>query len=180
MNSIQKSDLYRYDGENNFIRGYWKNYGFRYTYFLRIATNSKGIIYIIVKLILKKMTVKYGYEISEKTKIGKGLALMHLGGIAINHLSEIGDNCTIYQGVTIGGAVGKRKGAPKIGNKVWIGPNAVVTGNITIGDNVLIAGNSFVNFDVPNNSIVLGNPGKIKEWNKIDEYISFVKDNSKI
>lgn len=174
MNSIQKADLYRYDGERKFLFGYWKNYGFRYTYFLRLTATAKGISYVFLKLLLKRMTEKYGYEISEKTKIGKGLALMHLGGIAINHLAEIGDNCTIYQGVTIGGAVGKRKGAPKIGNKVWIGPNAVVVGDITIGNNVLIAGNSFVNFDIPSNSLVVGNPGKIKEWNKIHEYIQYV------
>lgn len=56
---------------------------------------------------------------------------------------------------------GVKKGVPTIGNDVWIGPNAVVVGGITIGDNVLIAANSFVNFDVPPDSIVIGNPGKI-------------------
>lgn len=179
LKNIQKSDLFRYDKEKNFIRGYWKNYGFRFTYFLRIASRCKGAKYILIKLILKYMTIKYGYEISERTQIGHGLAIMHLGGIAINHLAVIGNNCTIYQGVTIGGAVGKRAGAPKLGNKVWIGPNAVIVGNIKIGNNVLIAGNSFVNFDVPDNSMVMGNPATIKEWTKINEYIEWILEEHK-
>lgn len=105
---------------------------------------------------------------------------MHLGGIAINHMSEIGENCTIYKGVTIGGDVGKKKGAPKIGNKVWIGSNAAVVGNITIGNNVLIAANSYVNFSVPDNSVVFGNPGVIKNWNRIDEYIEHILEDDSL
>lgn len=61
---------------------------------------------------------------------------------------------------------GKREGVPIIGNRVSVGANAVIVGKITIGDDVLIAPNSFVNFDVPSHSIVLGNPGKIhhRDW----------------
>lgn len=174
MKDIHKADLYRYDKECHFLRGYWKNYGFRYTYFLRIASQSNGIKFILMKLIMKHLTIKYGYEISEKTKIGKGFAIMHLGGIAINHQAEIGENCTIYQGVTIGGDVGRKRGAPKIGNKVWIGPNAVLVGDISIGNNVLIAANTYVNFNIPDNSLVIGNPGIVKNWDRINEYIECV------
>lgn len=56
---------------------------------------------------------------------------------------------------------GKRKGTPIIGNEVWIGANAVIVGNIKIGNDVLIAPLSYVNFDVPDHSIVVGNPAKI-------------------
>lgn len=67
---------------------------------------------------------------------------------------------------------GKRKGTPRIGNDVWIGTNAVIVGKIEIGNNVLIAPNSYVNFDVPNNSIVIGNPGKIiPSINACESYI---------
>lgn len=55
----------------------------------------------------------------------------------------------------------EKRGGSQIGNCVWIGPNAVIVGKIKIGNNVLIAANSYVNFDVPDNSIVIGNPGKI-------------------
>lgn len=75
---------------------------------------------------------------------------------------KIGSNCNILTGVTIGTTTrGAKAGIPTIGNNVWIGPNAVIVGKITIGDDVLIAGNAFVNFDVPSHSIVVGNPGKI-------------------
>ena len=59
-----------------------------------------------------------------------------------------------------------------LGNSVWIGPNAVIVEKINIGDNVLIAANSYVNFDVPSNSIVIGNPGRdIPSANAIEGYI---------
>lgn len=68
----------------------------------------------------------------------------------------------IHKGVTIGQENrGKRKGSPTIGDFVWIGVNSTLVGNINIGNNVLVSPNSFVNFDVPDNSIVIGNPGKI-------------------
>ena len=68
----------------------------------------------------------------------------------------------IATGVTIGQENrGKRKGCPTIGDRVWIGTNAVLVGNINIGSDVLIAPLSYVNFDVPDHSIVLGNPARI-------------------
>ncbi len=74
----------------------------------------------------------------------------------------MGDNFNIAHGVTIGQANrGKARGCPVIGDMVWIGTGAVIVGKVNIGSNVLIAPNSFVNFDVPDNSVVLGNPGKI-------------------
>ena len=87
---------------------------------------------------------------------------MHFGSVAINPLTIIGKNVTISKGVTIGSnRRGVNKGAPIINEDVFIGSNAAIIGKIVIGTNVLIAPNSFVNFDVPNNSIVLGNPGVI-------------------
>ena len=86
----------------------------------------------------------------------------HNGRIIINSKATIGKNCNIATGVTIGQENrGRREGAPVIGDSVWIGTNAVIVGNITIGKDVLIAPLSYVNFDVPDHSIVIGNPGKI-------------------
>lgn len=69
---------------------------------------------------------------------------------------------------------GKRNGAPTIGNEVWIGSNAVVVGKIVIGDDVLIAPNAYVNFDVPSHSVVMGNPGKIiPRENATEGYITY-------
>jgi serine O-acetyltransferase len=105
---------------------------------------------------------KFGYEIPVSARIGKGFYIGHLGGIVINPKASIGNNVNIARGVTIGQTNrGDKEGTPTIGDLVWIGTNAVIVGKITIGSNVLIAPNAYVNFDVPDNSIVIGNPAKI-------------------
>ena len=166
MNDIQLSDLKRYKGEyNESIRlSSLLIPGFRYTYLLRLASmyNKKSIKGVIYRFLLRKYSIKYGIQIYPSTKIGKGLYIGHWGTIIINHHAEIGENCNLSSGVTIGQTNrGEKQGCPTIGNKVWIGTNAVIVGKINIGNNVMIAPNGFVNFDVPDNSIVVGNPGNI-------------------
>ena len=86
----------------------------------------------------------------------------HPTGITINPEVIIGNNVNIHKGVTIGRENrGKRKGTPVIGDDVWIGINSTIVGAVKIGNDVLIAPNAFVNFDVPDHSIVIGNPAKI-------------------
>lgn len=139
--------------------------GLRFLYFYRNynKTNSK-IKKILFKLILNNIRLKFGIEIYPETKIGKGCYIGHPFNITINPNSILGENINIHKGVTIGQENrGKRKGVPVIGNKVWIGVNSTIVGNIKIGNNVLIAPNSYVNKDIPNNSIVIGNPCKIIE-----------------
>ena len=120
------------------------------------------LFYFFWRILLQRYQIKYGYQIYPKTQIGAGLYLGHWGALVINPLAKIGKNCNIAQGVTIGQQNrGKKAGYPTIGNEVWIGTNAVIVGNIHIGNNVLIAPNSYVNFDVPDNSIVIGNPAQI-------------------
>lgn len=119
---------------------------------------------------------KYGFQIPVGTKIGKGFYIGHFGTLVINGKAEIGDNCNVAHNVTIGQENrGKRKGFPVIGNKVWIGTGSVIVGKIKIGNNVLIAPNSYVNTDVPSNSIAIGNPLKIvKKDNAIEGYIEHI------
>lgn len=138
--------------------------GFRFTYILRKAsfTNTRTAKGLFYRFLLKVYSAKYGFQINASTKIGKGLYIGHRGTIIINSLSVIGSCCNLSPGVTIGQTNrGKNKGAPVLGDKVWIGTNAVIVGGIKIGDNVLIAPNAYVNVDVPSNSIVIGNPAKI-------------------
>ena len=111
----------------------------------------------------------YHCEISSRN-IGPGLYIGHPYGITVNPNAVIGANCNIHKGVTIGQENrGKRKGAPKIGNEVWIGVNATIVGKITIGDDVLIAPNSYINCDVPSHSIVFGNPCVIRHKDNATE-----------
>lgn len=97
----------------------------------------------------------------EKQSVGKGLRFMHYSCIVIS-AEFIGENCTIFQGVTIGHSfLGKNPGRPRIGNRVVIFAGAKVIGNISIGDDVIIGANAVVNRSVPSGSVVVGNPAKI-------------------
>lgn len=132
-------------------------------------------MYLLAYCRYYRMKIKYGLDIPAQTKIGGGFRIEHIGGIVINPGAVIGENCNIYNGVTIGAEKrGARKGNPVIGSCVWMGANCVIVGNIMIGDNVLIAPGAYVNFDVPSGSIVIGNPGKvIASAHATDDYIKF-------
>ncbi|MCP4649159.1 MAG: serine O-acetyltransferase [PVC group bacterium] len=103
-----------------------------------------------------------GIEIHPAAQIGKGLFIDHGMGVVIGETTVVGDNVTLYQGVTLGGT-GKEQGKrhPNIGNNVVIGAGAKILGNITIGDNSYVGANAVVIKDVPENSTVVGVPGRI-------------------
>lgn len=111
-----------------------------------------------VKLISKRMGQKMGNEI-DFSHIGAGVILKHPYGSTVNPRAILGENVTLFKGCTIGAVRGE--GVPVIGNNVVVCSNAMVCGNISIGNDVLIAAGAFVNFDVPDHSVVIGNPGII-------------------
>lgn len=140
------------------------NPNLHYVYLLRKAQQhrKKSFFGMWWRFILRHHQIKYGFQIYPETQIGEGLYLGHWGALVINPKAKIGKNCNIAQGVTIGQQNrGKNEGFPEIGDEVWIGPNAVIVGGIKIGNNVLVAPNSFVNFDVPDNCVVMGNPAQM-------------------
>ena len=103
-----------------------------------------------------------GIEIHPGAKIGKGLVIDHGMGVVIGETAEIGDNCTIYQGVTLGGTgkdVGKRH--PTLGDNVLVGAGAKVLGPFKIGNNSKIAANAVVLEEIPDNCTAVGIPAKI-------------------
>ena len=113
-----------------------------------------------------------GIEIHPGAKIGKGLVIDHGMGVVIGETTEIGDNCTIYQGVTLGGTgkdVGKRH--PTLGNGVMVGAGAKVLGPFKIGDNTKIAANAVVLEEIPESCTAVGIPAKIvkREGQRVDE-----------
>ena len=132
-------------------------------YFRLCQTTDNKLLLLYYRWRFKRLKEKNHIELYGKCKIGPGLYLGHVYCITINDGAVIGSNCNIHKGVTIGQENrGERKGAPTIGNSVWIGVNATIVGKITIGDDVLIAPNSYVNCDVPSHSVVYGNPCIIK------------------
>ena len=103
-----------------------------------------------------------GIEIHPGAKIGKGLVIDHGMGVVIGETAEIGDNCTLYQGVTLGGTgkdVGKRH--PTLGNNVLVGAGAKVLGPFKIGDNSKIAANAVLLDELPDNCTAVGIPAKV-------------------
>ncbi len=105
---------------------------------------------------------KTGIEIHPAAQIGKGLFIDHGCAVVIGETTIIGDNCTIYQGVTLGGTgkhVGKRH--PTIGNNVMVGAGAKVLGPVVVGDNSKIAAGAVVLKDIPENSTAVGIPARV-------------------
>lgn len=106
--------------------------------------------------------MKYNTDIPARCKIGGGFKIRHLGGIVFNPGVEIGKNVDCLNGVLLGQIdFGAKAGGPRIGDNVFLGTNSIVVGKIKIGNDVLIAPGAYVNFDVPDHSIVIGNPGRI-------------------
>lgn len=114
-------------------------------------------LYFIARLISQLGRFLTGIEIHPGAKIGKRLFIDHGAGIVIGQTATIGDNCTIYHGVTLGGT-GKDmvKRHPDIGNNVLIGCGAKILGPLHIGNNVKIGANAIVLKDVPDNTTVVG------------------------
>ena len=103
-----------------------------------------------------------GIEIHPAAKIQQGFFIDHGMGVVIGETTEIGNNVTIYQGVTLGGvSIKKGKRHPTIGNNVIIGAGSKILGPLEIGDNSKIGANSVVINDIPSNSTVVGIPGKV-------------------
>jgi serine O-acetyltransferase len=149
------------------IKGIYRLYKYkelRYIYFGRKVSEKHNILWHLFCLHKRNQYgQRLGNEIDFK-KIGGGVVLSHPFGITINPSASIGTSLTIFKGATIGSIrSGRNKGVPVIGDRVTICCNAFLCGNVRIGDDVLIGANSYVNFDVPPNSMVIGNPGKIIE-----------------
>lgn len=173
MNCSFSKDLYRYYGEQGerLAQRLLRPPELNYIALFRKASNCKCRplkLYYAVKL--KLMSYRTHIQIPARTKIGEGFYIGHSGRVIIHPEAELGKNINIATGVTIGYENrGKRKGAPKFDGNCWIGTNAVVVGNVRIGEDVMIAPLAYVNFDVPSHSIVLGNPARIIEKNNATE-----------
>jgi serine O-acetyltransferase len=166
------SDLYRITGNvrlfaliRNVLIGeetYPYNFWMRTCRYARSSPILKYTIYPIAWIMHRHLTYKLGISIPPRTQIGSGFYIGHFGGIIVHPLSVIGKNCNISQGVTLGQANrGKNKGYPILGDNVYIGPGAKIIGAVTVGNNVAIGANCVVTKSVPDNSVVVGIPGRV-------------------
>ena len=118
--------------------------------------------FTIARIISQRARHTTGIEIHPGAQIGKGLFIDHGMGVVIGETTVIGDNCLLYQGVTLGGT-GKDKGKrhPTLGDNVMVGAGAKVLGPINIGNNVKVAANAVVLKDIPDNCTAVGVPARI-------------------
>ncbi|MCL6605849.1 MAG: serine O-acetyltransferase [Paenibacillus sp.] len=135
--------------------------------------------YTLARMVSQISRFMTGIEIHPGAVIGNRLFIDHGMGVVIGETCEIGDDVIIYQGVTLGGT-GKEKGKrhPTVGNNVVIGSGAKVLGSFRIGDNSNIGSNAVVLREVPNNSTVVGNPGRVVKRN--GERVSDRLDHAKM
>jgi serine O-acetyltransferase len=111
----------------------------------------------------KGIEILTGISLPPDCRIGEGLYIGHFGTIIISSMAVIGKNCNLSQGVTLGvSGRGERRGAPTVGNRVYIAANAVVAGKISIGDDAVIGACAVVTTSVPPRAVVAGNPAQIK------------------
>lgn len=162
-------DLYRICGKTDkksMFHYFLDNRAYRKLFYFRTIKNATGIKKFIIRVLMHMLNKKISIEFANTLSIGKGALFMHPEAIVITSKAVIGDNFTILKGATVGnnGIVKSEKScAPKIGNNVYIGLNSTVVGDITIGNDVMIAANTFVNFDVPDGALVIGSPGVIHQ-----------------
>ena len=169
FNDILMDDLYRYEGKRSRSLKVKLKYlfcvpGYTYTFFFRHASRARNRFskafwnfFLYVTRFITHIQIPAG------TKIAKGFYIAHFGSIVVHSQTVIGKNFNISQGCLIGNTQGKRAGVPTIGDNVCLKANAIIIGNVNIGNDVLIAPGAFVNFDVPDNAVVIGNPGTIIE-----------------
>jgi serine O-acetyltransferase len=164
-------------GYPNILNVFLFNPGFRFVFLMRMCQHYSRLhpFGLLARMWYKRASVRFGLQIPHATRIGKGFFLGHWGNIIINAGTIIGANCNIAQGVTLGVVnMGDKKGCPVIGDRVWIGANAVVVGNVKIGNDVLIAPLAYVNFDVPDRCTVIGNPGQIIQQKGSEGYVNYL------
>ena len=134
----------------------------------------RQIMLAAVFLWRKLVEVVTGIYLPWRADIGAGLHIAHFGNILVNPEAQIGTNCNLSQGVSIGITYGgKRPGAPMIGNRVYIGPNAIVIGGIELGDDAAIGAGAVVTKTVPPRAVVAGNPAQIIYYKGSFNYVQY-------
>lgn len=175
-----RTDLYRYTadiGFKSFLKSYLFVPGFRFSFWLRLCkyiqcAHYPAAIYWVPRLILMHYSIKYGFDIAVSAEIGEGFYIGHFGGIAIGPRSSIGKNCNISQGVSLGQKNrGKHAGVPVILDNVYIGPGAMIIGNVVVGNYAAVGANCVVTKDVPDYGVVVGVPGQVISYEGSEGYV---------
>lgn len=158
-----RHDLKAHQGDWG-AQGFWALIVYRFgrwRYGVKPAPLRK-LFSLIYKVLYKLIQIVTGIELPCEVPIGKNFVIEHSGGIVVSGFAKFGDNCRIRNGVVVGLSRVDDPCAPSFGDNVDVGAGAKVLGNISIGNNVCIGANAVVLCDVPDNSIAVGVPAKVK------------------
>lgn len=134
----------------------------------------RGPLRAAALLAQKLMEIVTGICIPTQCEIGEALYIGHYGGIILPRHGRIGHNCSFAQNSTIGVAgTGENRGAPVIGNRVFVGAHSVVVGKITIGEDAMICAGSIVTRSVPPRAVVMGNPARVVSYDGSFDHVCY-------
>jgi serine O-acetyltransferase len=136
---------------------------------LRSVTKALSI------LLPNAVVVATNIQIPNAAEIGPGLFIAHTGYVVLSYETKIGRHCTLTQGVTIGhgGGAGRARMSPTIGDRVYIGPGAIIIGDVRVGNDALIGAGAVVVRDVPPRAVVVGNPARVVSHKGSFDMISY-------
>lgn len=192
-----KSDYWRYYTTGNgkthplaiilLTQGLWASSVYRLAHAVRLV-RDQSVFYCLADLIFifiqKWIEIITSIDLPADCEIGEGLYIGHFGPIIVNGKSRLGRNCNLSQGVTIGVVQrGERQGVPVIGDRVYIGPNAIVIGGIEVGHDAAIGAGAVVTRAVPPLAVMAGNPAKILSHDGSFEMVRYAgmdKDDDRV
>jgi serine O-acetyltransferase len=152
-------------------QGFWASCVYRVS---RAMVGRASITRPLAALAQKAVEIITGISLPPRCEIGDGLYIGHYGSIILSPDARIGHNCSLAQNVTMGVAGGgEDRGAPTIGNRVFIGAHSVIVGRITIGDDVVVCAGSVVNRSIPARAVVMGNPARVVSYDGSFDYILY-------
>ena len=152
-------------------QGFWASSIYRMA---RAALQRSPLLAPLVVTAQKLIEIVTGISIPAHCEIGDGLYIGHYGSIILAPEVRVGHTCSLAQNVTIGIAGGgDDRGAPTIGNRVFIGAHSVIVGRITIGDDAVICAGSVVNRSVPARAVMMGNPARVVSYDGSFDYVYY-------
>ena len=152
-------------------QGFWASTVYR---LVRAAVQRSPLALPLAVMAQKLVEIVTGISIPAQCEIGDGLYIGHYGSIIVAPEVRVGHNCSLAQNVTLGIAGGgDDRGAPTIGNRVFIGAHSVIVGRITIGDDAVICAGSVVNRSVPARAVVMGNPARVVSYDGSFDYVYY-------
>jgi serine O-acetyltransferase len=159
--------------------GAWATVAYRFAHWVYTA-NLPAPLRLLGKLlavVVQDLAVMAtSIQIPARATIGPGLLIAHTGYVVLSFEARLGRHCTLTQGVTIGHGGGGTRGmlvSPRIGNRVYIGPGAIVIGDVEVGDDALIGAGAVVTRSVPPRAVVVGNPGRVISYKGSFDLIAY-------